>query len=812
MIEGKYRYYAFISYQRSDEQWAKWLHHKLEHYKLPSNLNGRTNLPKEIRPVFKDTSELAPGNLPEQINQALEQSKYLIVVCSPRSAQSEWVNKEITSFISMGKTVNVIPFIIDGKAFADNPSDECFPIALRQLPEEQEILGANINEMGRDAAAVKVIARMFDIRFDELWHRHEREKRRRKNITIAAVTAFVLAVLGVAGWIWYQNMELERANWQMMENQARAVSEKANTLTEEGDPYTAQLLALSVLPDDTLRPNRPYIIEAEAALRRAVNYDYAVIKTSEFPFRSVFTHDGKAVVYVTIGPGLNIGQWSTQTGKNMSHVKTNFTRPSGSISLSPDNSCIALGVLSHLCVFDIPTGKTIWDKREAHDHDIMSAAYSKDGKWIASVSGNHVLKIWDAVSGDLLKTLAGDACVTFSTDGKSLVTTNHFDIILYSIPSFEEICVLPRPHDTEFAITDMALSPDDSKLIIGSRNGQLQMWDVQEQRLLNSWQAYTGADTRSWIPALSWNPDGTYITSGTSTGEVRIWRPNGTLASEYGLHQGKIQSTSFSPDGSLLLSTGADNSIVLKRIYTPIYSETALPVSEREKEHEGSIFFVHSSAEVDGRTLELTHEYGDSVINIWDKNNDRLLKTVASNPYLHDVSMSANGRFLAEINTFEVRIHDVEADTVYRTIPIGYGSSPMLKFAPDSKMLAVSAMRGIEIYNALTGKMVCVCPDAVSASFSSDSRWIACKKTKGNTIEVRDALTGMLMTTLHCKDGNLTTPSFSLDGSKILVGSMTSGKAWEINYPSLSNLIQESKERLRGRTLTNEEKEKYYSK
>ena len=83
-------YYAFISYKREDEQWARWLQHKLEHYKMPSSLNGRENLPQEIRPVFRDSSELNPGNLPQQINNALAASRHLIVICSPHSAQSEW--------------------------------------------------------------------------------------------------------------------------------------------------------------------------------------------------------------------------------------------------------------------------------------------------------------------------------------------------------------------------------------------------------------------------------------------------------------------------------------------------------------------------------------------------------------------------------------------------------------------------------------------------------------------------------------------------------------------------------------------------
>ena len=204
MIEGKYQYFAFISYKREDEEWAKWLQHKLEHYKLPLNLNGRTDLPKEIRPVFKDTSELSPGNLPIQIQQALELSKYLIVICSPRSAKSEWVNKEVEAFISMGRTMNVIPFIIGGTPFAKDIKQECFPSALRELPQEQEILGANINEMGRDAAAVKVVARMFDIRFDELWQRHEREQKRKRFIISASVTTFILFLIGIAFWMYYQ--------------------------------------------------------------------------------------------------------------------------------------------------------------------------------------------------------------------------------------------------------------------------------------------------------------------------------------------------------------------------------------------------------------------------------------------------------------------------------------------------------------------------------------------------------------------------------------------------------------------------------
>ena len=106
-------YYAFISYKREDEKWAKWLAQKLENYHLPTTLNGK-ELPKNLRPVFRDTDELSAGNLPKQIYHALSVSNNLIVICSPRSAQSEWVNKEIKDFIAIkgGKSDNIYPFII----------------------------------------------------------------------------------------------------------------------------------------------------------------------------------------------------------------------------------------------------------------------------------------------------------------------------------------------------------------------------------------------------------------------------------------------------------------------------------------------------------------------------------------------------------------------------------------------------------------------------------------------------------------------------------------------------------------------------
>ena len=109
------KYQAFISYKREDEKWASWLQKKLEHYKIPSVARRQNiSIPSFVRPIFKDTTDLSGGLLASSIEQALDNSRYLIVICSPRAAKSPWVSKEVQRFIDTDKVEYIIPFIVEG--------------------------------------------------------------------------------------------------------------------------------------------------------------------------------------------------------------------------------------------------------------------------------------------------------------------------------------------------------------------------------------------------------------------------------------------------------------------------------------------------------------------------------------------------------------------------------------------------------------------------------------------------------------------------------------------------------------------------
>lgn len=181
MEQNTWKRYAFISYNHHDHKMAKWLHRKLESFKLPTEIHNEFEDSKYLRPIFRDQEDLDAGVLGDELRKHLRSSKYLIIICSPNSAKSEWVSNEVRTFIEWGRLKYIIPFIIDGTPNSGG-EDECFPSSLREYVAEnpdRELLGINILEVGQEKAFVRVVSRMLGVSFDELWKRHERERRRR---------------------------------------------------------------------------------------------------------------------------------------------------------------------------------------------------------------------------------------------------------------------------------------------------------------------------------------------------------------------------------------------------------------------------------------------------------------------------------------------------------------------------------------------------------------------------------------------------------------------------------------------------------
>ena len=213
-MEQQFKYFAFISYNSKDTEWGKKIQRKLEHYRMPATLcneHGWERTP--IKPVFFAPTDIQPGGLTEELQERLRASRNLIVICSPNSARSEWVGKEIEFFHQLGRTKQIHFFIVDGVPHSGDPDTECFnPIVdTLGLPE---ILGANIHEkiyrwpwMNKERAYVQLISKLLGVEFDAIWQRHKRQLIQ-KTISWAVGIIAVLATL-IFVWVTNQPTDVE---------------------------------------------------------------------------------------------------------------------------------------------------------------------------------------------------------------------------------------------------------------------------------------------------------------------------------------------------------------------------------------------------------------------------------------------------------------------------------------------------------------------------------------------------------------------------------------------------------------------------
>lgn len=204
-------YYAFLSYSHSDKKWAKWLHHSLETYRVPPHLVGKEMatgaVPARLTPIFRDREELASSpDLSRHIKDALGKSENLIVICSPRSARSRWVDKEIETFKRLGRSNRIFSIIVDGEPNSNEAGINCFPSTLcasydsdgKPLASEIEPVAADARKQGdgRSLARLKIISGLLGVGLDELRQRElQRRNRRMLTITIASLVALVITAM-----------------------------------------------------------------------------------------------------------------------------------------------------------------------------------------------------------------------------------------------------------------------------------------------------------------------------------------------------------------------------------------------------------------------------------------------------------------------------------------------------------------------------------------------------------------------------------------------------------------------------------------
>jgi WD40 repeat protein len=349
-----------------------------------------------------------------------------------------------------------------------------------------------------------------------------------------------------------------------------------------------------------------------------------------------FSPDGKWLI--TAGDDATMKIWDVTTGALLCDFQ-DFTGVIDSGVFSPDGTRFAFSDGSiHVWRFNLDSveGRTTIGYEEILN--IPSAGgviFSPDGAQLAGVSGN-AIKLWDAVSGRELLTLAGHSGwvmgLAFSPDGKMLASTSLDGTVkIWSVtPGNETVTVLSPV--TGYG-SRVAYDPTGRAFATNGGDGSITLWDVKtgEPRL-----TVKGHDLE--VLNLAFSPDGSRFATGSLDGTTIIWdSATGKELLTLSGHEYGVRDIAFSPDGKLIATGGFDGT-------AKVWDATTGALIYTIQGHQGLVLGVAFSP----NGAHLATSSTDATVKIWDARTGELLFTLSGhNAAIPDIAYSPDGAKLA---------------------------------------------------------------------------------------------------------------------------------------------------------------------
>lgn len=839
-MEQEKHYYAFISHSSDDQKTALWLRNQLVNYHIPTSIQKEYHAPKRIRPVFLYQTDLAGNVLGEALNKELNDSQFLIVICSPSGAKSTYVNDEIQHFIDIGKADRIIPFIVDGKPHVENPDKECFPPALIKLCNDGlELRGidfkAQSKQLGsKKGAVVNLIASLLGVRFDTMWDWHKRQtKKKRISIAIAAI---LIMLLVAAAALHFKHLEEQKT-----ESQIITTCELASDLIDQGNSDLANRLLLSVMDLKTsshLYPNKLKFLFRQSNQNRTSSWKTSYGYTNS----ALFSPDGNLIVSTSNDGSLSV--WDAKTHDNLGtayHQDSSTLRHAvNHATFSPDmRYIISASEDNTIKVWDAATLKEIRTLR-GHQSEVLSTTFNHDQSLIASTAADGTIKIWETATYQEKTTLRHHKAVNsvvFSKDDQLMVSaSDDSTAIVWDAKTFEKKQTL-KGHSAE--IDMVSISPDNRLIVSGGEDGSLKIWETSSGKCLSSIPSWSGINY-----SVEFSPDGQYILSSiVSMGNVwvtiydaqtcRLIRQlpiitQGTAKASYspdGLsivisvfdklgrvivwdiddgfephhligHKDMVYSAYYSHDGKRIVSASEDGTV---RIWD---SETLKEVRQLNRFNGPVLSAVFTPSDL--HILSLTPDYKSQM---WDIASGTEIPNYAKTVLDWSNAMSSDGLFVIDPMGNLINTQTMES----KMLDQGMLSACV---SHNGKIIATTSTtsegRAITLWNN-SGKAINTLTQEESITnlaFSHDDRYLATTSFDG-VIYVWN-LSAMQAEAVYkiTQAPTLCAIEFNLDDSKIIYSNDSIMEI--IDFPPLQELIDQTRERFKDRPLTPEERKMYY--